>query len=225
MMIQKLGGLLLIVILVVAFLPNVNAAPIVIDDDSDTDSSGTPNSEIGFFEADDDATWLYFYISTPVPLSVWEGSIIVYIVDFYDPNANTYWRAWGEAFWFGAFALLSSGLDASEDGVTYFTFFSTPGTFYDIAQFDIDTICLNISKNVLGIPPTMSGYTLTNIFATTDATYPGSVPTPSAPPAHDRSPSSGGGTYGTQIPEFSTLLIPIIGTIALFAVFRKYKKK
>lgn len=28
-----------------------------------------------------------------------------------------------------------------------------------------------------------------------------------------------------QIPEFSTLLIPIIGMIALFAIFRRYKKK
>ena len=30
---------------------------------------------------------------------------------------------------------------------------------------------------------------------------------------------------GYPIPEFSTLLIPIVGMIALFAVFRKYKKK
>ncbi len=30
---------------------------------------------------------------------------------------------------------------------------------------------------------------------------------------------------GEEIPEFSTLLIPIIGMIALFAIFRKYKKK
>jgi len=226
MMIQKVGGLLLVAVLVVGFLPMVNAAPIPIDDDSDTDSSGPVNSQIGYFEADDDATWLYFYISTPAPLVLGDVSFIVYIVDFYDPATVTYWRIWVDVVWLGSFIILSSGVDAGPDGATYFGAPFTLTVDYNAVQFDSDTILLMVAKGApTGIPPTTGGYSLTGIYATTDLGGmggPGAGATPAAPPAYDQTTP---GIYGTQIPEFSTLLIPIIGTIALFAVFRKYKKK
>lgn len=83
-------------------------------------------------------------------------------------------------------------------------------------------------KTYIGIPPIANGWPLTDIYATTDIggdVYPIPGATPSSPSAFDQSLGTRDGTYGPQIPEFSTLLIPIIGTIALFTVFRKYKKK
>jgi len=231
MRIQKLGGLLLVAILVAAFLPNANAAPMIAED-SDTDmAGGGTNAEIDRLEIDDDANTLYFDIiivglNPAVLTPTW------YCFDMVNAEINPPWsvfRVWATGYVFAGVFILDAGttpnwgVDFSANAGANWNM-QQPGTIgFLVTYISPDIIRIQLDK--AGVALSYGVDTKSNletIFATTGAAHPGPTgPTPSPPTAgyYDRAPDVGG------IPEFSTLLIPIIGTIALFAVFRKYRKK
>jgi len=235
-MLKKLGGLFLVVVLVVAFLPNVNAAPMLIDIDPIPDSLGPPNSELELFEGDDDSSTLYFHVY--VPFATWDSASLYHIVDFENTVDGYFYRIYMQYWWFPTTGgMILSDVERSTDGgATYLPMGYTLGNQYNIILTPPPPpnppfiITFTLQKSACGLGGDSGGSLLTNVYATTlDADispvplFP--APTPPVPIAFDQ--TNLGGTYTTQvaIPEFSTLLIPVIGTIALFAVFRKYKKK
>jgi len=179
MWVKKLVCMLLVAVLVVGFLPYVNATPMLIADDTpDPDRTGNSfNAEIDFFKMDDDDTWLYFYIITPGTIDDGYDVPVCYIVDFRDPNPShwpspIYWRVWGLIPWDGFFNIVDSDLEASTDGSTYFGGYNL-GEHYDVIFHNLSTILLKVVSPSISFP---------------------------TPPGDDTCPNARDGTYGTQIP-------------------------
>ena len=136
---------------------------------------------------------------------------------------------WGVGDWTiedadGKTMTIASGVTIPADGCIYFVCGDKPGAHggspwsgtWPILNNGGDTITL---KNSMGTQIDQETYS-----SSTDGSFWACNPDGTGTWSKDDTPSPGL-KNGQEIPEFSTLLIPIIGMIASFAIFRKIKER